>query len=620
MGIRDAMKIKLNVRQNPRTLLRAIALTCLVSTAACESDEASSALDAGERDAASAQDAANDKRDDASASADTSVSANTNKCSSTWEAVQKSILQAKGCTTSACHGDDAQPNALKLAGNDAYQNLINRTANAALAPAMNLITPGEQALSFLYLKVAAATNGTKLPTGGGSAMPVGKTPLSTEQLEALRLWIRAGAPEHGVVAGTQELLSCAQPAEADPNKAPRPPIPEPGEGFQHAAGPWSVKANAESEVCFATYYDLTESAPDWARFECEIGGVKQTCVGYNRRELSQDAQSHHSIINVYAGAIAANDPAWGEWKCAGGALAGTSCDPLKLGSSAAAGGADCGAGVCQATPRKMVGCTGFGPPNKEANNIGAGGSQSPVSADRFPEGVYARLPLKGVVLWNSHGFNLTSKETTVEQYNTFWYARPEQRVYLVRNIFSPGVSIAASPILVPPYQQQELCAVFTLPRYARLTELSAHAHKRSIRWRTWLPPNEVACSGPTCMPSTAEPDYLSRQYNDPVVLAIEPALVFNQEDAAARTLKFCSLYDNGKSDPSLLKRASALPEGASCSTAELYCAGGAKAGQSCNVDGDCPDGACDACPVRWGVTTEDEMFFLMGNYYIVPPV
>jgi hypothetical protein len=30
------------------------------------------------------------------------------------------------------------------------------------------------------------------------------------------------------------------------------------------------------------------------------------------------------------------------------------------------------------------------------------------------------------------------------------------------------------------------------------------------------------------------------------------------------------------------------------------------------------DGVCDACPLRGGVTTEDEMFILIGNYYCQP--
>ena len=30
------------------------------------------------------------------------------------------------------------------------------------------------------------------------------------------------------------------------------------------------------------------------------------------------------------------------------------------------------------------------------------------------------------------------------------------------------------------------------------------------------------------------------------------------------------------------------------------------------------DGICDACPVHGGVTTEDEMFILLGLFYVVP--
>jgi len=598
-------------------LLFASALALATATG-CEEDAATVAMNMDASMATPADASAGDGAlDSALDSATTKASL---ECDSTWKAIQKSIIEANGCTAAACHGAEAKADALQLGGAGVYEALINQPARATLSPPMNLVTPGEQALSLLYLKLAAATNGTKLPTGAGAPMPVGKPPVGVGQLEALRLWIRAGAPKEGVVAGTQALLDCAQPKVADPNKAPQPPIPAAAEGFQHAAGPWPVKANSESEVCIATYYDLSESAPEWARFPCDIGGKMQTCVGYNRRELSQDAQSHHSIINVYGGEVGPTDPSWGEWKCAGGASEGAACDPTKLGVPAQQGGAECGAkGVCQAAPRKMVGCTGYGPANKEMSNVGAGGSQSPVSADRFPAGVYARVPIRGIVLWNSHGFNLTTKDTTVEQYNTFWYAHPEQRVYLVRGIFSPGPSINASPINVPPYQQNEVCSVFTLPRYARLVELSAHAHKRSIQWRTWLPPNETQCAGPSCKPSTKTPDYLSKQYNDPVVLALDPALQFNEEDEASRTLKFCSLYDNGKADPTLLKRKSSLAEGSACN-GPLYCVAGSKAGQVCTSDADCGAGsACDACEVRWGVTTEDEMFFLMGQFYVVPP-
>jgi hypothetical protein len=553
---------------------------------------------------------------------------------STFEAIQKSIFEGKGCTASACHGS-ARAGDLDLTHTHAYGALINKPAGASLTTPMNLVTPGEQALSFLYRKLAAATDPeSKLPAGGGSPMPSGSAPLTHEQLEAVRLWIRSGAPERGVVAGTHALLDCAQPSEATPNKSARPPIPAPELGFQHASGPWSVKSNAENEVCFATYYDLSSSAPADARVRCTIGGREQECVAYNRRELSQDAQSHHSIISVYAGSVAPTHAVWGKWQCAGGALAGTPCDPTKAGVSAVQGGADCGeSAVCQAPPKQGT-CASFGPTDKETTNstVPAGGSQAPVSADRYPAGVYSELPIRGVVLWNSHGFNLTTKAASIEQYNSFWYARPEQRSFRMDGIFTAGKhaiyevvdGVPQSRIRVAPFTTQELCETYTLPRYARLSELSAHAHKRAVQWRTWLPPNIVTCSG-DCAPRSDVPAYRSVSYNDPVVLRFDPPRVFDQADEAARTLLFCATYDNGKLDPKLLKRKSRLIEGSDCVSAfngleRLSCVAGDKQGTACTSDAQCGSGgACDACDVEWGERTEDEMFFLLGQFYVQPP-
>jgi hypothetical protein len=37
-------------------------------------------------------------------------------------------------------------------------------------------------------------------------------------------------------------------------------------------------------------------------------------------------------------------------------------------------------------------------------------------------GVYGVLPVAGFVIWNSHAFNLTVEDTTVEQYMDFSYS------------------------------------------------------------------------------------------------------------------------------------------------------------------------------------------------------
>jgi hypothetical protein len=549
---------------------------------------------------------------------DAGVELDLGPCDSTWKAVQRSILVGRGCTEAACHSAAEEAGGLDLSPDVAYENLVFAKSEASLTKPLYRVHPGEQALSLFYLKLAAATDGTSLPAGAGAPMPTGKAPLTADELTGVKLWIRAGAPKTGVVEGTQDLLGCDLPADADPNRTARPPVPAAAEGFQHAAGTWTVGANAEDEVCFVTYYDLSESAPDWARFPC-LQDPAKTCVGFKRRQLSQDAQSHHSIISVYTGDTPPSDPSWGAWRCVGGASEGTTCDPTRFGTPAAEGGADCGdEGICQGEPRKSIACRGYGPTDRDTKQMSAGGAQSPVSSQDFAKGVYGQLPLKGVVVWNSHGFNLTSKAAAIGQYNTFWYAKPEERVYPVRRIFDQRYIFTMN---VPPYEKREYCASFTLPRHARLAEISSHVHKRGVLWRSWLPSNQPGCLPGACTPNSGTPDYVSKAYNDPVTLGFDPPLVLDGADEAERSLKYCAVFDNGADYPELVKRKSTLPMGsAGCGIGQTFCYGGEKKGQACTVDADCgADSSCDACTVTGGVTTEDEMFILLGDYYIVPP-
>ena len=93
-----------------------------------------------------------------------------------------------------------------------------------------------------------------------------------------------------------------------------------------------------------------------------------------------------------------------------------------------------------------------------------------------------------------------------------------------------------------------------------------------------------------------------------------------------RTLTFCGLYDNGVNDPGAVKRQSTSPPvsgffpGGPCSVAQ-GCTEGNVGARCLGLDSSCDsvpgagDGICDACPVRFGVTTEDEMFILLGAFY-----
>ena len=540
-----------------------------------------------------------------------------------FERIQTLVFDAYNCTNSACHGGNPS-NGLDLRPEVAYRNLFRVEATANLTEPLQLVYPGEQALSFLYLKLAAATLGTALPAGGGSPMPIGAGPLTENHLEALRLWIRGGAPEHEDVDEVASLLGCKHSTPRRANKISPPAPPAPGEGVQFVSGPWTVHANSENEVCYATYYDLEQqpgALHEAALTPCEGGQYSDydgSCFATNTQVLTQDPQSHHSIIDVYVGKTSPLDPSWGEWQCLNGPHQGSPCDPTRIGIAVEQGGADCGGEllVCGTVAQKSTACIGWGAPDHRRNSVSMGGAQSPISSSNRVEGVYSVLPSRGVIIWNSHAFNLSTQDTTIEQYNSFWFAGPEQRQYRNRAIFDSKDIFAAN---VPPYEQRTYCSTFTLPRGARLTQLGSHAHQRNVLWQTWLPPQDPACTvAAGCAPNTDPADYLSRIYNDPLVLNYDPPLPYDSTDAMERTIKFCVTYDNGKEYPELLKRNS-TSIGSRCVN-DAYCAGGATPGEYCGADDSlCGDGGvCDACVVRGGVTTEDEMFILLGNYYLQP--
>ena len=85
-----------------------------------------------------------------------------------------------------------------------------------------------------------------------------------------------------------------------------------------------------------------------------------------------------------------------------------------------------------------------------------------------------------------------------------------------------------------------------------------------------------------------------------------------------------AVFDNGFSDPSTVKRRSTSPESARCLEAATHCIGGPHQGALCGGDSSvcetspgAGDGDCDACSLEGGLTTEDEMFMLLGAYFLL---
>ena len=242
---------------------------------------------------------------------------------STYDAIQQTVFEASGCTASACHGDAAL-GGLDLRAEASFDALVRQPST--IDPLIERVFPGDQAFSLLYHKLAAATLGADL-VGLGQPMPSGTEPISEDQLEAILLWIRAGAPSDSIVGSTLELLGCDGSFDPDPNKIDPLPPPAPGEGVQLYAGGWALDAEAEDEVCFASYYDFTDRVPAEFRVDCPQFGEGRECFAFRRNELAQDPQSHHSIIDVYVPESDPNSSDWGPWSCLGGERAGETCDP-----------------------------------------------------------------------------------------------------------------------------------------------------------------------------------------------------------------------------------------------------------------------------------------------------
>jgi len=561
--------------------------------------------------------------------------------------VVQSILDTRGCTASTCHGADPDEAAagLDLRPDSFYENVVNVAASTA---DMALVFPADEERSVLYLKIAAKTLGTDLTERGisGGPMPSSADELSEDELEVLRAWIRGGAPRVGVVSGAPDVLGCGEAPDPSPNKIPPLPAPAADRGIQFFSGGWTLPAQSEDEVCYVTYHDHSDRVPESARLPCPeaYGGPSRQCFGYSSMLLAQDPQSHHSIVESYIPPEDSPqqwDPkneVWKEWQCLDGDSDGMPCDPTVAGM--------CGEGsTCATAPTTALGCTGYpNGPRALGTILGFFGqattrqniavAQEATFVEDYPEGVYGVMPLIGFTIWNSHSFNLTKEDTTVAQYINFTYIAEEDRQHrredltVLDDIFAMGV--------VPPFTSSQSCATFTLPVGSRLLTLSSHTHKFGRDFRIWYPPNEPCEAGPGCAAPDREPDYRSFFYQDPLYQRFDDANNLELLDSPAqddRTFRYCAIWDNGETNTEEVRKHSERPDANTCAFGaandfvgacgcepdERACFGGPNQGTACEGDDSiCGEGGvCDACPVWGGVTTEEEMFGILGAYYVI---
>lgn len=571
---------------------------------------------------------------------------------STFAQIQEQIFEGRGCTIDACHGS-AMSGGLDLREGAAFDNLVRVPG---LAGDFNRVEPAEEDLSLLYLKVEAKTRGTSLSENGisGGPMPTGDDVLSEDDLSLLRAWIRGGAQETGIVAGSEEFATCDLQGTVVPNRVDPLPEPDADKGVQFYSGGWEVPALQEGEVCFVSYYDYSDRIPADRIVPCgpAEGGPDRDCFAYKNIFHSQTPQSHHAINEFYIppeGKEAQYDPmngAWKNWQCNGGANAGTSCTP---------GSTECGErSQCVTAPQTTVACIGYlNGPNDLGTIAGLFGTasvrlnistaQEATFRENLPQDVYSLMPVTGFIVWDSHAFNLTQEDVTIEQWMNLEFAPLDEQLYRREQIFDAFDIFAMGT--VEAFTTKEVCTSYTIPQYAELLTLSSHTHRFGKDFRIWYPPNDFCEPGPGCTAPDREPDYRSRDYSDPLYQRFsEPNLpTFPSADPRDRTFRYCSLWDNGATNPDEVRRESLKPDaetcdfidtiqnlasnggfqvqGCGCVPERRSCFGGPNQGLACGGDDSmCGDGGiCDACPTGGGVTTEEEMFILLGSHFVRQP-
>lgn len=516
---------------------------------------------------------------------------------STFEGIQQRVFEEQGCNSTLCHGAAPGQGGLHLGALFSYDNLFEVPSAGS---SYQRVVPAAPRDSSLYLKLLKAHDpSTDIP---GAAMPSGLPPIPEDLLEAVRLWIEQAAPQTGTVAGTEALLGGCFPEPLPISIEPLDP-PDPADGFQLRMPGLPLYAQSEVEQCFATYYDVTDLVP--AQYKDWTGDYF-----YSREAiLRMDPHSHHMVImDSTIGVEHIYDSSFGVWRCVGGPSDGATCDPLVLD--------DCGdEGICRSRVDDDIACIGYGPSGGATSagleSLGAGGAGS-ATLDLAP-GFFRKLPLKAIVYWNPHAFNLTNTDHTLRAYlNLLFTDDLQHEIHPIRDI--DDLYIAAGQ---PPYTRQTYCGTYTFPQGTRVVSLNSHTHQRGEFFWVDLPDGTRI--------------YESYEYSDPVNEIYDPPLAFDSASSAARTVTYCATYNNGVApdgspDPTTVRKRSVTPDNASlcwptaCTAGNV---GGNCSGPSnhaaCDSTPGAGDGLCDACAITSGVSTEDEMFVLAGWTYESSP-
>ena len=101
----------------------------------------------------------------------------------TFDSIQANVFTPI-CTT--CHAGAGAPQGLRLDAANSYANLVNVASHEV--PSLKRVEPGDPDNSYLVQKVEGTA-------AVGGRMPLGRAPLTAQQIALIRQWISEGANE-----------------------------------------------------------------------------------------------------------------------------------------------------------------------------------------------------------------------------------------------------------------------------------------------------------------------------------------------------------------------------------------------------------------------------------------
>jgi hypothetical protein len=350
----------------------------------------------------------------------------------TWGIIQETIWTPKCVMCHVGGASFAEQSGLILTESVAYEELINVTPTNIHAAEEGLELVGTNGItslysSFLWEKINANNyeHFYEDHPEYGSIMPLGLDFLTNGELEFIRQWIIAGAPETGEVADESLLLdtSTFEPPEFSPLE-----IPE--NGIQAHLPPFDVPPNFERELFYYVPLDT------------------QDFVHVNRITTTMRPGSHHFVVNTFDESSSQYLP-----------------DPYVFRDIRNFDGTDNVSVLFQMQFHQFI-----------------SGTQTRFFDYTFPQGVALKLdPSFGFDL-NSHYANYSNDTIIGEVYNNFYFSEIEEVEHVAEILMLNNTNIELSP-----HQETTLNATYWVEEEfenkIKIFQLFSHAHKQNTEFK-----------------------------------------------------------------------------------------------------------------------------------------